>query len=347
MTYIIGEVGQNHSGSMEMARGLIDMAADPRPYDMKEGPTYPCDAVKFTKRDLEYECTASMMASRYENEHAFGDTYGAHRAALEFSDAQHYELYKYAKDRGLDFVETICHPNCLSLLDLFQPDRIKIASRDLTNMPLLEAVAATGIPLILSTGMASKDDLHTALETVAGGFHYPKDKRPTLLHCVSSYPAKFEDLNLSRLLALRGYDYHFGYSDHSQGIAAPIAAVALGATVIEKHITLSRTMRGTDQAGSLERDGLWRMNRDIRNIEAALGEPVIREHPAASAAKAKLERSIATTADLPAGTVLTESDITLLSPGGGYLWRDRHKVIGHTLTEGLPRHEIIWEDEVA
>lgn len=339
MTYIIAEIGQNHSGSMEMARGLIDMAADPRPYDMKDAPEYPCDAVKFTKRDLEYECTASMMGSAYNGPHSFGPTYGEHRAALEFSDAQHHELYEHAKDLGLGFVETICHPNCLSLLDLFQPDRIKIASRDLTNLPLLEAVAATGIPLILSTGMVSLCEIDDALRAVGHA-------SVTLLHCVSAYPARFEDLNLHRIAGLSAYRGPAGYSDHSQGIVAPIAAVALGATVIEKHITLSRTMRGTDQAGSLERDGLWRMNRDIRNIESALGSPTIHEHPAASEAKAKLERSIATNAGLPAGTVVTESDITLLSPGGGVLWRDRGSVVGKALTRDLMRHELIGKDVV-
>ena len=345
MTYIIAECGQNHSGSMEMARGLIEMAADPRPYDMRDAPAYPCDAVKFTKRDLEYECTASMNASRYDGTHSFGTTYGEHRAALELTDAQHHELYKHAKDLGLDFVETICHPNCLSLLDLFKPDRIKIASRDLTNLPLIEAVAATGIPLILSTGMASHEDIYGALAVIVAAQNYPGI---TLLHCLSAYPSKFGDLHLHRITELREkYSARVGYSDHSQGIVAPIAAVALGATVIEKHITLSRTMRGTDQAGSLERDGLWRMVRDIRNIEVAMGAPAIVCRGAASEAKAKLERSIATSADLPAGTVITESDITLLSPGGGYLWRDRHKIIGHALVDNRPRHEIIWEGEVS
>ena len=339
MTYVVAEIGQNHSGSMEMARGLIEMAADPRPYDMRDAESFPCDAVKFTKRDLAHECTSSMMASPYEGTHAFGSTYGCHRLALEFGDYEHHQLFKHAKDLGLDFIETICHPNCLSLLDLFTPDKIKIASRDLTNLPLLEAVAATGVPLILSTGMATHEDIMDALRVVGTDV--------TLLHCLSSYPAPFEDLHLNRITGLRSYGCEVGYSDHSLGIVAPIAAVALGATIIEKHISLSRTMRGTDQAGSLERDGLWRMVRDIRNVDAAMGEPAISLHPAASSAKAKLGRSIATTADLPAGTVVTESDITLLSPGDGCSWRDRAKIVGHTTTEDLPKHETIWEGEVA
>lgn len=340
MTYVVAEIGQNHSGSMEMARGLIEMAADPRPYDMRDAESFPCDAVKFTKRDLEHECTNSMMSSPYGGTHAFGSTYGRHRIALEFGDYEHHQLFKHAKGLGLDFIETICHPNCLSLLDLFTPDKIKIASRDLTNLPLLEAVAATGVPLILSTGMATHEDIRDALRVV-------KDADVTLLHCLSSYPAPFEDLHLNRIKGLRSYGLDVGYSDHSIGIAAPIAAVGLGATIIEKHISLSRTMRGTDQAGSLERDGLWRMVRDIRNVDAAMGKPWIRSHPSCQDAKAKLGRSIATSADLPAGTVVTESDITLLSPGDGYLWRDRDKIIGHTTTEDLPKHEIIWEGEVA
>ena len=341
MTYIVAECGQNHSGSMEMALGLIEMAADPRPYDMREGEAVSCDAVKFTKRDLANECTNSMMSSAYDGPHSFGYTYGHHRLMLEFGDYEHHQLYKRAKDLGLDFIETICAPGCLSLLDRFTPDRIKIASRDLTNLPLLASVAATGIPLILSTGMATHEDITDALRAIG-------DADVTLLHCLSSYPAAFEDLHLHRITGLREhYARPVGYSDHSLGIAAPVAAVALGATIIEKHITLSRTMRGTDQAGSLERDGLWRMVRDIRNIEAAMGKPHIRAHPSSRDALAKLGRSIATSADLPVGTILRESDITLLSPGDGYLWRDRDKIIGRTVTEDLPKHELIWKGEVA
>jgi len=337
VTYIVAEIGQNHSGSLTMAKALIDMCVRPTPDHSPTADTRGVDAVKFTMRDLEHECTPEMMAKAYDNPHAFGATYGEHRTALELSPAEHAELYTYAKAHGLDFVETLCAPRCVDWLT-FTPDRLKVASRDLTNLPLLERMAETGVPMIMSTGMASVTDITDAIATVVD---YHDDI--TLLHCVSSYPAHFRALDLRCLDTLSHFGFPVGYSDHSQGIVAAVAAVALGATVIEKHVTLDRSMRGTDHAGSLARDGLWRMVRDIRNTELAMGSGHIDRHPASEHARRKLERSCATSADLPAGTVLTESHITLLSPGTGHRWVDRHVLVGQTLTANTPAGTIITE----
>jgi sialic acid synthase len=342
VTYIVAEIGQNHNGAVQMATALIDMCARPTPHTLPKSNTRGVDAVKFTMRDLEHECTPEMMAQRYTGPHSFGATYGEHRAALELSPAEHAELYRYAKALGLDFIETLCAPRCVGwVLELFAPDRLKVASRDLTNLPLLEKLADTGIPVILSTGMASLRDIRTALDAVGGGTSV------TLLHCLSSYPAHFGELNMRRIGALRDLGYPVGYSDHSQGIVAPVAAVALGATLIEKHVTLDRSMRGTDHAGSLERDGLWRMVRDIRNTELALGSPEIERNPASEGARAKLERSCVTSSDLPAGTLLTEDHLSLLSPGTGYRWADRHAIVGSVLTEDLLAGTILTDAHLA
>lgn len=336
MTYIIAEAGQNHQGSVQVAMSLIDMAADPSPHGLGDHEHFRPDAIKFTKRDLSQECTASQMASVYDSPHAFGDTYGEHRAALELSNEEHAILYQYAKAQGLDFIETLCAIGCLDMLDHFQPDKIKVASRDLTNLPLLDALAETEIPLIISTGMADERDIEDALEVIT--LHHDDI---TILHCLSSYPAAYANLNLRSINALKTYGYPVGYSDHSIGIMAPVAAVALGACMIEKHVTIDRTMRGSDHEGSLERDGLWRMCRDIRHLEDAMGRAIIEKHPTTDMAQLKLERSLATSADLPAGTIITESDITLLSPGNGYRWRDRHRVIGREVGADVPRAELI------
>lgn len=341
MTYIIAEVGQNHNGSVEMGMALVDMCAKPTPNALPESVTRGVDAVKFTKRDLSAECTPEMMAAPYDSAHSFGRTYGEHRAALELSGEEHHDLYDYATALGLDFVETLCAVSCVDdICGRFTPDRLKVASRDLTNLPLIEAMAETGIPMILSTGMADLTDINEAVDLVAR-YH----DGITVLHCLSAYPAAYEDLNLHVIPSLKGMlGRPVGYSDHSVGIAAPVAAVAMGATVIEKHVTLDRSMRGSDHAGSLERDGLWRMVRDIRHIEAAKGNAIIECHPSAQSARLKLERSCVTACDLPAGYVLTESDITLLSPGGGVKWRDRHKLIGHRLPEDMPAGTVLHAD---
>lgn len=338
-TYIIAEVGQNHNGSFELAQRLIEMTAMPI-MDGFQGRTLPgVDAVKFTKRDLGEELSRSQMDRPYESPHAFGGTYGEHRAALELSDEQHAELYAFAKARGLEFVETLCAVGCLSMLRHFTPDRLKVASRDLTNLPLLEAMAETRIPMILSTGMGGREELDAALDAIT---RHHSDV--TILHCLSQYPAEYERLNLNTIPALqRLYPEHvIGYSDHSIGIMAPAAAVALGARCIEKHVTLDRQMKGSDHWGSLEPEGLWRMTRDIRNLEAALGEEAFFASEAAAAARAKLERSVAAARDLPVGHVIEEADLCLLSPGDGLRWTERGAVLGRRVRVAVPRHELVY-----
>ena len=190
-TYIIGEIGQNHNGSVDIAKVIIDLISRPVVQEEFNLTLKPMNAVKLTKRDLCEELSDSQMNRPYVNENSFGATYGEHRAALELSDEQHFEIYKYAKSKGLDFVETLCAKGCLSLLKLFTPDYLKVASRDLTNLPLLEAMAETKIPIILSTGMAGKEDLDNALSVIT---KYNDDI--SILHCVSQYPTNPNNLNL-------------------------------------------------------------------------------------------------------------------------------------------------------
>ncbi|MDP2113432.1 MAG: N-acetylneuraminate synthase family protein, partial [Bacteroidota bacterium] len=158
-TYIIGEIGQNHNGEVEIAKKLIDVVTEPVIDKLFGQELRPMNAVKMTRRDLKEELSASEMHRPYENPNSFGKTYGEHRAFLELNDVQHFEVFRYAKSKGLEFVETLCAKGCLSMLRLFTPDRLKVASRDVTNLPLLEAMAETKIPIILSTGMTGKKEL--------------------------------------------------------------------------------------------------------------------------------------------------------------------------------------------
>lgn len=342
-TYIIGEIGQNHNGSVDLAKLIVDLVARPVRDEASNIDLSPMDAVKLTKRDLSEELADSQMNRPYNSPNSFGRTYGEHRARLELSDEEHFEVYRHAKELGLDFVETLCSKGCLSLLKLFTPDRLKVASRDLTNLPLLEAMAETRIPIILSTGMAGKKELDDALDTIT---RYHSDI--AILHCVSQYPTMPDNLNLRTITyLLRNYpQYTIGFSDHTIGIAAPAVAVGMGARIIEKHVTIDRRMKGTDQQGSLGPDGVNRMVRDIRITERWLGRDEIYIEPSVAAARVKLERSIATRRNLPVGHIITPDDIHLLSPGDGFKWAEKDKVIGSIVTAPIARNEIIYPDHI-
>ena len=338
-TYIIGEIGQNHNGSVDIAKLLTELVARPIKEDDFGIDIQPIKAVKLTKRDLSEELSSSQMNRPYDNPNSFGKTYGAHRQFLELSDEAHFEVYKYAKSLGLDFVETLCAKGCLSMLRLFTPDRLKVASRDLTNLPLLEALAETRIPIILSTGMAGKKELDEALAVIT---KYHNDI--AILHCVSQYPTEPDNLNLLTIRYLQKHygQYTIGFSDHTIGIAAPIVAVGMGAKIIEKHITIDRGMKGTDQKGSLGPDGVRRMVRDIRLAEHWMGTEDLYIDRSVAASKVKLERSIASNKDLEVGHIITEDDIHMLSPGDGFKWAERTQLIGKTLKTAVPKNEIIY-----
>ncbi len=342
-TYVIGEIGQNHNGSVDIAKLIIDLAGRPVIDELFGTKLRPMDAIKLTKRDLDYELTDSAMKRLYDSPNSFGRTYGEHRAYLELSDEQHFEVYQYAKNKGLDFVETLCAPSCLKMLNLFQPDRLKVASRDLTNLPLLDAMAESGIPMILSTGMGGKRELDNALNTITR--HHDKI---TILHCLSQYPAEYQHINLNTIpyLKTRFPDYTIGYSDHSIGIFIPVVAVALGAEVIEKHITIDRNMKGTDQKGSLGPDGVRRMVRDIRLIEKSMGKKDIFISDAVKGTRVKLERSIATNKAIRAGQVISENDLHLLSPGDGFKWSEMDLVVGKTAKVAIAENELIYSDMI-
>ena len=283
------------------------------------------------------------MAAPYLNANSFGATYGEHREKLELNDEQHFEIYKYTKSFGLDFVETLCATGCLSMLRLFTPDKLKVASRDLTNLPLLMALAETKIPIILSTGMAGKKELDDAIAIVSS-YH----TNISILHCVSEYPTKPTNVNLNTIKYLqKNYSqYTIGFSDHTIGISSPLAAVAMGAEIIEKHITLDRRMKGTDQKGSLGADGIYRMVRDIRVLEMSFGKEEIFIEPSVMASRVKLERSIATNKNLKKGRMITENDIHLLSPGDGFKWTEKDKLIGKILKVDIAENEIIYPENI-
>jgi 3-deoxy-D-glycero-D-galacto-nononate 9-phosphate synthase len=342
-TYIIGEIGQNHNGSVDLAKLLVEMASRKIENDLFQLDLKGMDAVKLTKRDLKEELSQSQMMRPYNSPHSFGATYGEHREVLELTDEEHFEVYKHAKAHGMDFVETLCAIGCLSMLKYFTPDYLKVASRDLTNLPLLNALAETKIPIIVSTGMAGKQELDEAIEVITR--HH---SNLSILHCVSEYPTKPQNVNLNTIrYLLKHYgQYTIGFSDHTIGIAAPVAAVAMGARMIEKHITIDRRMKGTDQAGSLGPDGINRMVRDIRMLEMSFGVEDIFIEEGTQSAREKLERSIATKRPIKKGEKIEESDVHMLSPGDGFKWRDKASVIGKIAVTDIPADEIIYSSMI-
>lgn len=338
-TYIIGEIGQNHNGSVDIAKLLIELVSLPIEMSDSSLSLKGLDAIKLVKRDLQAELSLSQMNKVYDSPHSFGRTYGDHRQFLELTDEQHFEIFKHAKKHGLDVVETLCAPACLSLLKLFTPDYLKVASRDLTNLPLLQAMAETKIPIILSTGMSSSKELDEALAVIMK-YH----NNISILHCVSQYPTQPKNANLNTIIYLKKKysQFHIGYSDHTIGISAPIAAVAMGAEIIEKHITIDRRLKGTDQAGSLGPDGVRRMVRDIRLTDISMGVEDMFICEDTQSAKVKLERSIASKHGLEKGDVITEENVCLLSPGDGFKWSERSRVIGKRVIAPINAHEIIY-----
>lgn len=342
-TYIIGEIGQNHNGDVEIAKKLIDFVSTPVVDKLFGEKLRPVNAIKLTKRDLNEELSQSTMLKPYNNPNSFGKTYGEHRAFLELSDEEHSEIYRYAKEKGLEFVETICARGCFSLFRHFLPDRLKVASRDLTNLPLLESMAETKIPIILSTGMGGREELDNALNIIT---KYHDDI--TILHCLSQYPSEYKNINLNTIPYLKeSYpEYTIGYSDHSIGIVIPAVAVALGAEVIEKHITLDRNMKGTDHKVSLGPDGISRMVRDIRNVERAMGKKSIFISDAVKDTQTKLERSIASVRKIKKDEVITLEMIHMLSPGDGFKWSEKEKVIGMKAKDDIPKDEIIYKEMI-
>jgi len=343
-TYLIGEIGQNHNGEVDIAKKLIDIVAKPVTDELFGNVLKPMDAIKLTKRDLKEELSQTAMLRPYNNPNSFGKTYGEHREFLELSDEEHFEIYRYTKSKKLDFVETICASGCFSLFRYFEPDRLKVASRDLTNLPLLSAMAETKIPIILSTGMGGKKELDAAIDVISK-FH----SKITILHCLSQYPSEYKNINLKTIDFLKDAypQYTIGYSDHSIGIMIPAVAVGMGAKVIEKHITLDRNMKGTDHKGSLGPDGIYRLVRDIRNLEKAIGEKEIYISEAVKETQTKLERSIASKQKIAKGVAITEEMLHLLSPGDGLKWSERNQVVGRIALENIPANEIIYKKMIS
>lgn len=328
--FIIAEIGQNHNGEMEIAKKLIDVAVEAG-----------ADAVKFVKRTIEDILTKEALERPYLGPHSFGKTYGEHRRKLELSEEQHIELKQYCEEKGIIYFATPTDIKAADFLSELNVPMFKIASRDLINIPLLEHVAKKGKPVLLSTGMSTMEDIEYAVNTI---LKYNEDL--VVLHCTSEYPCAYEDVNLRMLDTLKKrFDLNIGYSGHTIGIVMPVVAAALGAVVVEKHITLARYMKGTDHAGSLEPEGLRRVVRDIRNVEKAIGDGIKRVYEAELEVKRKIGKSLVTKMPLKKNTIIKSDMLLVKGPGTGISPIDIHKVEGRRLKVDKAEDATLhWED---
>lgn len=269
--YVIAEIGINHNGSIETCGKLIDAAKEAG-----------CDAVKFQKRTVDVVYTREELARLREN--PFGPTNGDLKRGLEFGKDAYREIARHCKKLGLDWFSSCWDEGAVDFMEEFDPVCYKIASASLTDDNLLRHHRKTGRPIILSTGMSTAEQIDHAVETLG------LDDL-IIMHCTSTYPSKPEELNLAYIGKLmERYPVPIGYSGHEVGLATTFAAAVLGACVIERHITLDRSMWGSDQAASVEPQGFFRLVRDIREHRVAVGDGVKKVYPSEKPIIEKLRR---------------------------------------------------------
>lgn len=331
--YVVAEIGHNHQGNLETARELFRKAKE-----------CGADAVKLQKRDNRALYTKAWYDKSYEHEASFGRTYGEHRQALEFGWEEYSELKRYSRELGVTFFATAFDFKSADFLAKLEMPAFKIASADLTNIPLLKYVAHLKKPMFVSTGGASMEDVERSYEAIM-----PVNPQVCLMQCTSVYPADFNQLNLRVITSYREkfQDIVIGASMHDNGIAMALAARMLGAQVIEKHFTLNRAMKGADHAFSLEPIGLRKMVRDLRRLRPAIGDGVKKVYPDELDAISKMGKKMVASRDLSAGHVLKPEDIAIKSPGDALPPCRLDNIIGRKLRRSVKEDENILLEDIS
>ena len=303
-TFIIAEIGDNHNGDVSLAKDLIAAAKESG-----------ADAVKFQTWITEEVFTRHAPKAEYQKEKGNeGESLFEMNKKLELSFKEHKILQRYANGLDILFFSKAGSLTAVDMLCELNVPVIKIGSADLTYLHLLEKIAEKNIPIILSTGMSTLGEVEESVNTIRA----ISDADLYLMHCTSNYPAKVEDVNLNAIKTLKtAFNLPVGYSDHTIGIEVSVAAVVLGACMIEKHFTLNKNMNGPDQKASLEPSEFKNMVQAIRNIEKSLGDGI--KNPAAreNEIMKKSRKSIVASLDIPAGTVFGKNNLTCKRPGTG------------------------------
>lgn len=328
---IIAEAGVNHNGSIELAKKLVDAAA-----------LAGVDYVKFQSFKAENLVSKDAKKAEYQqiNMADGDDSQFTMLKKLELSPEQHIELIAYCNEKGIKFFSTAFDLESIDFLASLKLGLWKIPSGEITNYPYLKQIALKKEPVILSTGMCDMTDIDNAIQVLLK-FGITKEQI-TVLHCNTEYPTPMHDVNLNAMKTIADkFEVNIGYSDHTKGIEVPIAAVALGATVIEKHFTLDKTMEGPDHKASLEPQELIAMTTAIRNIEMALGSGEKKVTSSEINNKSVARKSIVASQYIQVGDVLTESNLTVKRPGTGIspmLWEN---VLGTKATKSYQPDELI------
>ncbi|CZR10831.1 N-acetylneuraminate synthase [Trichococcus flocculiformis] len=325
--FIIAEAGVNHNGDMEIAKKLIE-----------EGAKAGVDAVKFQTFKAETLVAKSAKKAEYQkNTTDQEESQYEMLKKLELDYGVHEELMSYAKDKGVMFLSSAFDLESIDLLVELGLDLFKIPSGEITNLPYLRKIAQTNKKVVLSTGMSTLGDIEKALEVLREN----GASDIVVLHCNTEYPTPMEDVNLKAMNGIRNaFQVEVGYSDHTLGIEIPTAAVALGATMIEKHFTLDKTMEGPDHKASLEPDELKAMVKAIRNLEVALGDGVKRLSNSEKKNMAIARKSLVAKVDIAEGEVFSEDNLTIKRPGTGLSPMEWDYVMG------LPARRAYQADEV-
>lgn len=331
-TLIIAEAGVNHNGSIDIAEQLVDKAADAG-----------ADIIKFQTFKSEKLVSKSAHQADYQKKNIgklSDDSQLNMLKKLELSEQDHIELMHYCQKKGIKFFSTAFDMDSIDFLHSLNLGLWKIPSGEITNYPYLKKIAQYHEPVILSTGMCEIEDISAAMDVLLK--YGVKREQITILHCNTEYPTPFEDVNIRAMQEMREkFHVSIGYSDHTKGIEVPIAAVALGASVIEKHFTINRNMEGPDHKASLEPDELKAMVSAIRHIELAMGNG----HKKVSESERKnisiARKSIVAACCIKKGEILTEDNLTVKRPGSGISPMRWEEVIGTKAVKDYKEEEQI------
>ncbi len=335
--FIIAEAGVNHNGSIATARELIDVAA-----------IAGADAVKFqTFRAGEIVTMTSKKADYQLRNTGTTESQYIMLKNLELPEPGLRELFAYCKEKNIMFMSTPFDEACTNYLNGLGMTVFKIPSGEITNKALIKHIASRGKPIILSTGMSYLEEVGKAVAWINESWVNLNNKPPlTLLHCVSNYPADVDDVNLRAMETMKtAFGLPVGYSDHTRGIEVPVAAVAMGAEVIEKHFTLDRTMEGPDHKASLEPQEMREMVMAIRNVERAMGDGIKRPAKNEEAMRTCARRSLVAARTINMGAVITPGDIAVKRPGTGIAPEYRDAVVSKIAARQIDKDSVInWED---
>jgi N-acetylneuraminate synthase len=336
--FIIAEAGVNHNGDPKRALDMVDVAA-----------AAGADAIKFQTFTADKLVSGQAEKAEYQKRETGGGSQHEMLKSLEMSETLHLRLFERCAELGIEFMSTPFDEQAADFLVALGMKRIKVPSGEIVNDRLLRHLAAKGRPMIVSTGMATMAEVEEAVRVVreAWGAAPPEGDAPlTVLHCTSNYPAAPNEVNLRAMTTMAdALRLPVGYSDHTLGIVAAIAAASRGAAVIEKHFTLDRDLPGPDHKASLTVDQLGEMVRAIREVELLLGSAVKAPTESELAVRAVARRSVTATRDLRAGATIAADDIDLLRPAGGIPPRDHDRVIGRRLLRAVSAGTPLqWED---